>query len=707
MISPTSAYSGATFDANVRVRPSLTLNITSSSNPVTDITFELDPASKPYDSKELNISVGTNNATGYVLTMTTANGETDLVNIADNSKVIPTLSSEAGSTPTSLANNTWGYKKDSGNYLPFASTTILSNNTRTNEDTTNLSIAAKIDYTKPSGHYEQNLSFIATPNIVTYYMQDLDPAVCTADPIEAIDLRDGNTYWVAELADGNCWMLQNLQLGNKLATTTGSMTLTPANSNVSQDWVLTNKLPSPGEFPYSTITTDDVTGNKSYIYDGNAFYCTPDGTNNYKSCYYNWYTATAGSGTSNITGKDTTGIDVNDSICPRGWVLPKGGSDTNTNNFQKLYQAMGSPSYTEMLVSPITALDNATGTYKPGFLLSGIYNSYGSSSVGERGDYWARTAYSLGHGYSLHINTTAVNTQVNSHKYNSLSVRCLRETRKIGDIENMQDISPAIVANTNPESSAVLKDTRDNNEYSVAKLKDGKVWMTQNLRLGTGANSVTITPSNSNVSTDFTLTKDADGNFPYLVISNDRSGSDAYISGNPSVSAYYCTPDGTDNYVGCYYNWYTATAGADGNEQTTPVGNGTGLGYIDVSSSICPKGWYLPSGGGTPLSGDTSDRPNSDFNMLYNNYPSANELLVSNPTVTYNNISGLPKPGFLLSGGYNIYGPVYMSDNGMYWSRTAHSRGMAYGMFVDDNSEINPQLNNNKCNGRSVRCLAY
>ena len=226
-------------------------------------------------------------------------------------------------------------------------------------------------------------------------------------------------------------MLQNLQLGNELATTTGSMTLTPANSNVSQEWVLTNKLVDgkmPSLIPGTSTTgyiQDDVTGGNVRVNDGNGFYCAPDETNNYKSCYYNWYTITAGSGTSTVTGKDTTGVDVNESICPRGWVLPKGGSDSSTNNFQKLYNQY--PSAAQMLVDPVTAFDNTSGTYKPGLLLNGYYNLGGivSSTMGVNGYYWTRTAYSNGQVYTLFLNNSTVNPQGIYWKYNGFPARCM------------------------------------------------------------------------------------------------------------------------------------------------------------------------------------------------------------------------------------------------------------------------------------------
>lgn len=67
------------------------------------------------------------------------------------------------------------------------------------------------------------------------YMQEMTPESCAAsqegDTKRLIDSRDNKYYWVAKLADGNCWMTQNLDLD---LNTVG--TLTPGSSNVSADW---------------------------------------------------------------------------------------------------------------------------------------------------------------------------------------------------------------------------------------------------------------------------------------------------------------------------------------------------------------------------------------------------------------------------------------------------------------------------------------
>ena len=81
-------------------------------------------------------------------------------------------------------------------------------------------------------------------------MQDMDSTICTntayADgqaeneqyrynPItkRLIDTRDGKAYWVARLADGNCWMTQNLDYD-----LIAGKVLTPSDTNVSSDYTI-------------------------------------------------------------------------------------------------------------------------------------------------------------------------------------------------------------------------------------------------------------------------------------------------------------------------------------------------------------------------------------------------------------------------------------------------------------------------------------
>ena len=404
---------------SVTIKPSLGVTVSS------DVTLDLDPATKPFDKQSITINVGTNNAHGYSLTMNSTG--TDLVNVVNSSETIATL--EESTTEASFPTNKWGYRLDSGNFLPYSSGIIIgSADGITNNDTFNLTVASKVDYLKDAGSYRLDLDLVALPHVTQYYMQDfatdatLKNTVCTTEPTIIMDKRDGQAYAIAKLADGKCWMLQNLRLGADKTVASPSVTLTPEDSNVSVATTFNNKLPAPGKIPstnYKKIT-DSVTGNDAWVYDGWMYYCTPTtgDTTQFVGCYYNWYTATAGTGTEASPERNN---DATSSICPSGWVLPKGGA---SGDFQALYNQY--PSAAQMLVAtPASTYDNINGVNTPGFLLSGRYSSGGADYMGVYGLYWSRTAYSTGNGFNLSLNSTTVNPQGALYKYNGFSVRCL------------------------------------------------------------------------------------------------------------------------------------------------------------------------------------------------------------------------------------------------------------------------------------------
>ena len=269
----------------------------------------------------------------------------------------------------------------------------------------------KVKYTMV---HPNNAAAPSTKNISNAtYMQEVGecPASLTTGMVyELTDSRDNQKYRVAKLKDGNCWMLQNLKLGRSTST----LTLTPTNSDVGSNYVLDNKLPSPGIFHAYTI--DGVTGQNNSA----EYYCTGDGTaSDWESCYYNWYTATAGTGTTYIAAD---GQNVNNSICPAGWTLP------TQPQFQALYNQYPSAAQMEV-ANPTTTKENTPTvgqvTNTPGFLLSGRYYTGGAGSLGSYGFYWSRTAYSAQYGYNLGMNTTGVNPSDDSNKYLGFAVRCL------------------------------------------------------------------------------------------------------------------------------------------------------------------------------------------------------------------------------------------------------------------------------------------
>lgn len=264
-----------------------------------------------------NIVVDTNNVTGYTLQMNATNGSpTALTNSAASpAATIPTLSQAY--TAANFPVNYWGYtggtnkSSETGgydcstNYCPILAYnsnssayapnhTIRVTDAPSNNSTTTLTFAGKVNTTKPSGTYSTSVTFTAVTNAVPApAMQDFDTTACanaTTDQTFILrDARDDTEYTVAKLQDGNCWMTQNLELGSAGK----SLNLTPADSNV----------PSSG-YNLSNVFTQ---------YKGNS---------NHYGNYYEWGQATAGSGM-------TSGNDPYD-ICPKGWRLPSAGSSNAT-----------------------------------------------------------------------------------------------------------------------------------------------------------------------------------------------------------------------------------------------------------------------------------------------------------------------------------------------------------------------------------------
>ena len=240
----------------------------------------------------------------------------------------------------------------------------------------------------------------------THYMQDsIDCTNSTVGTkVTLTDSRDGQTYQVAKAADGNCWMIDNLKLGKTIDEEGESITLTELNSNTNGPYTLNySDIPTDGTFHAYTI---DGTPNQN---NSNEWICR----NDWDSCYYNWYTATAGAGTSYKTSGN-----VDTSICPAGWSLP------TQPQFSGLYNKYNSAALMEV-DNPTTTKNNSAGKI-PGFLLGGNYRTDGADRLGSVGGYWSRTAFSAQVGYYLWMNTSSVNPANNyGGKYFGFAVRCV------------------------------------------------------------------------------------------------------------------------------------------------------------------------------------------------------------------------------------------------------------------------------------------
>ncbi len=247
--------------------------------------------------------------------------------------------------------NSWGYSFAKGettanSYVGMPATlrsAPLDSNSNTNigyeSRTYMLSFAANVGADKPAGVYKNQvtMSVVSSPVDVAGFsvdtLQAMTPTVCANAGVGAEkqlrDTRDGKYYWVSKLADGKCWMTQDLALD--LST---SKALTPADSDVRNNW--TSKIATATVVNADTINSDPNNtetrswnlGNYRLAYPTERLDCA-SGKNNLSQCvdieneptkkrliaydvpetanndknahyaignYYSWYAAVAGTG---------------------------------------------------------------------------------------------------------------------------------------------------------------------------------------------------------------------------------------------------------------------------------------------------------------------------------------------------------------------------------------------------------------------------
>ena len=232
------------------------------------------------------------------------------------------------------------------------------------------------------------------------------------------DTRDNKYYLVSKLADGNCWMSQSLALdltsGTAIVASTtagGTTTVTPNNTTqttTGTQWVQADNnwrsyKPQSSEAYYQS----GIKKSSSPTGSGDTYLWESAGN------YYNWYAATAGTGTSSMTSSDATA-----SICPKGWRLP---SNSGTKSYYNLIT-------TTYGLASSSAGSLALRANPLNFNLSGYYEYYFGDMFnrGLGGRYWSSTAYSSAtNAYYLTFDMSTINPQSNYYKGLGCSVRCV------------------------------------------------------------------------------------------------------------------------------------------------------------------------------------------------------------------------------------------------------------------------------------------
>ena len=288
-------------------------------------------------------------------------------------------------------------------------------------------------------------------------MQHMTPEICASasegDTKQLIDWRDKKTYWVAKLADGNCWMTQNLELD-----LTSGESLTPELSDVSASWnpgatTFTSAQEGVrGSSYYNTVQSWNL-GKYVWKTPNSTSSCTPDTNLSESACasywqdassmtpmttyrtdgvsvegntydahylagnYYSWEAATAGTGHSYTSA----GAEAPDSICPANWQLPYSGTNNNSKS-GSFYNLLNQYGFTSSTGSGTNSITRAPLFFvRSGYVNPTNYLSY----AGDDGYCWSSVARSSSYAYALYFYSSDVGPSSSSTRYFGRSVRCV------------------------------------------------------------------------------------------------------------------------------------------------------------------------------------------------------------------------------------------------------------------------------------------
>ena len=255
------------------------------------------------------------------------------------------------------------------------------------------------------------------PADTTDTMQSFSSTRCTTmntgEYLALRDERDDDVYAVSKLADGHCWMTENLRLIPRAVAFSTTNTNSPTADFIteaasSQD---SNTLCNTD----SSACIDQVLFNANDINRGSSMTPSPSNNGTIYSWYsygvmYGWYTATAGNGNYEKGSGSVTG-----DICPAGWRLPTGGG---SGEYVGLTNAVGGANNMEK--------NNNLLAFPNNFIHSGDYNYNTSGGRGTYGRYWSATPNGKAKAFRLGVAMSNWVTPDGSwNKWDAFAVRCI------------------------------------------------------------------------------------------------------------------------------------------------------------------------------------------------------------------------------------------------------------------------------------------
>ncbi len=425
----------------------------------------------------LDVDVTTNSQYGYTLTLEDTDSDSNLVHV--NPSVTDNLTSKfsGGKTSSDMQVNTWGFSLDETNYYHIPAvgypTTLKKTSAAVSDeyDRTSVDFGAKVGNIT-SGVYTDTVKFTlyvngvdnnpddgtdpsepGTANDFTPVgihsitkMQEMTSEICAASTTPSkkatmldwdgsrhgnnsyvprtklIDERDNKTYLVSKLADGNCWMSQNLALdlteGVPIIISNNDGTTGTATPNITTKTAVDPNWRAGGSYTWKSYSGKDY--GTYYFENGNTLTTTHSNTGTQydweiNGNYYTWFAATAGTGDSSISYADAPS-----SICPAGWRLP---ANIGEKSFENLITDVYGFVYGES--------DGTLFRKDPfNYIYAGYYSGSGGTSLAflrQAGYYWSSMAdYSYrGNSFRFTMNDSYFSPHDTYSKDNGCSIRCV------------------------------------------------------------------------------------------------------------------------------------------------------------------------------------------------------------------------------------------------------------------------------------------
>ncbi len=343
------------------------------------------------NSNVITISTNTNNSTGYTLAATVGDASHNTTSLIRSSTAdaFEGLATDSSLAMNNIPDSKWGFSSDSG--LTFSGLPLYTDTPKILDlsslpvagGTINFSIAAHAPSDMSAGTYENVITFSVVANYDTmtlsdayalagrtpvstasgsyYTMQDMSMDICNNvdtlnSSLQLLDTRDNKLYWVTKLADGNCWMTQNLDYdiagdsSDIYSGLDGSAITLMGNNNAYSTYNF-DGIEDLGSFSnasdricffgpsLSSSKQGGCSFNVGNYYAANGTSTTPlpiscnTTTNDGENCHYhlgNYYTSNA----TTVTDLIDSGMEA--SICPQHWALPQ------QSLYSSLYSLLGS-----------------------------------------------------------------------------------------------------------------------------------------------------------------------------------------------------------------------------------------------------------------------------------------------------------------------------------------------------------------------------